>query len=94
MRWTCAICGVSTVGTAGVLGVEARNAKSGQWTCWAAVHPDCFDDAGWPYGVDFEDIRDRGLDFWLEHIGGKAWAANTDYWRAFTDVARRLGGVA
>jgi hypothetical protein len=94
MRWTCWVCGIAETTTIGTLGVHVMPAKSGCFTPWRTVHGDCFDEAGMTYGVDFHDIDRRGLGFWLEHIGGKAWAANTDYVTAFTDIACRLGAAA
>jgi hypothetical protein len=72
---------------ANVLSVHVYDAQLSGSARWRTVHGRCHNGYGYTYGVDFEDIADRGLGFWLGHIGGKAWAASTDYAFAFARVA-------
>jgi hypothetical protein len=73
---------------AGVLSVHVHDAQPGTVTPWRRLHGRCHNAHGYVYGVDLDDVLDRGVDFWVEHIGGKTWAAYTDYATAFPALAR------
>ena len=69
-----------------VLAVHAGPARESNPQLWHLLHGECFDEGGFTYGVDLDDIRDRGVGFWLEHVGGKHWAQFTDYRTAFLNA--------
>lgn len=91
MTWTCTACGRLGVGREGVLGVRAHRARPGNLERWSSVHPDCFDSAGMTYGISFADVDVRGREWWVRHVGDKAWASFTDLEGALARVTRGEG---
>lgn len=67
---------------ANVLGIHVWNAQPGHLEPWRSLHGSCFNANGYTYGIDVEDLEARGFAFWVDHIGGKAWAEFTDYAQA------------
>jgi hypothetical protein len=74
---------------ADVLGIRVNQARPDSFERWQPLHGECFDAAGFSYGISASDILARGSAFWAGHIGEKTWAGFTDYRSAIPEFQRR-----
>lgn len=73
---------------ANVLGIRVSRATQDNFERWQPLHGECFDAAGFSYGIDAGDLAARGARFWADHIGAKTWARFTDYEQAIPAMAK------
>lgn len=73
---------------ANVLGIRAAQARPDHRETWLPLHGECFEEAGFSYGIELDDLRARGWRFWVDHIAVKAWSQHTDYATAIPAMVR------